>query len=115
MKLPNQKMGNPAFIVVLITSGSLKEAQRISEALLGQKQVACVNIVPRILSRFWWQDKIVSESEVLLLAKTRMENFARIVNLVKEIHSYDVPEIIALPVLAGSDDYLEWIGKETKK
>ena len=108
-------MENQTFIVVLITAGSLEEAQRISKALLEQKQVACVNIVPGINSCFWWQDKIASESEILLIAKTKMENLAGIVNLVKEIHSYDVPEIIALPILAGSNDYLEWIDKEVKK
>ena len=100
------------YIAVLITTENLDEAQRISKALLEHKKVACVNIVPEITSHFWWQGNIDSESEVLLLAKTRTEKFAEIVELVKEIHSYEVPEIIALPVFAGNQDYLKWIDNE---
>lgn len=105
-------MENLAYIVLLITAGSIEEAQRISRALLEQKKVACVNIVPQISSLFWWQGKIDSESEVLLLAKTKASKLPEILDLVREIHSYDVPEVIALPILDGNREYLEWIDKE---
>lgn len=105
-------MENLAYIVLLITAGSIEEAQQISRALLEQKKVACVNIVPQISSLFWWQGKIDSESEVLLLAKTKASKLPEILDLVREIHSYDVPEVIALPILDGNREYLEWIDKE---
>lgn len=105
-------MQNPDFIIILITVGSIDEAQQISRALLEQKKVACVNIVPKISSLFWWQGKIDQENEVLLLAKTKKSKFPEIINLVKEVHSYDVPEVIALPIIAGNPDYLEWIERE---
>ncbi len=105
-------MESLAYIVLLITAGSIEEAQRISRALLEQKKVACVNIVPQISSLFWWQGKIDSESEVLLLAKTKASKLPEILDLVREIHSYDVPEVIALPILDGNREYLEWIDKE---
>jgi len=105
-------MESLTYIVLLITAGSIEEAQRISRALLEQKKVACVNIVPQISSLFWWQGKIDSESEVLLLAKTKASKLPEILDLVREIHSYDVPEVIALPILDGNREYLEWIDKE---
>jgi len=105
-------MENLTYIVLLITAGSIEEAQQISRALLEQKKVACVNIVPQISSLFWWQGKIDSESEVLLLAKTKASKLPEILDLVREIHSYDVPEVIALPILDGNREYLEWIDKE---
>jgi len=105
-------MESLTYIVLLITAGSIEEAQQISRALLEQKKVACVNIVPQISSLFWWQGKIDSESEVLLLAKTKASKLPEILDLVREIHSYDVPEVIALPILDGNREYLEWIDKE---
>ena len=105
-------MQNPDFIVILITVGSIEQAQQISKALLAQKKVACVNIVPKISSLFWWQGKIDQENEVLLLAKTKKSKFLEIINLIKEVHSYDVPEVIALPIINGNPDYLEWIEGE---
>ncbi|MFC1951613.1 divalent-cation tolerance protein CutA [Chloroflexota bacterium] len=99
-------------MVIFITSGTDKEAHKIAEALLTQRKAACVNILPWVSSLFWWQDKIDSAQESLLIVKTRASLLAEIVALVKEIHSYDVPEIIALPIIGGNQDYLEWIGKE---
>jgi len=96
-------------LVVLITASSEEEAHKIADALVTGKKAACVNIVPRVDSLFCWQDKIESARESLLLVKTRASLFPEIVSLVKEIHSYEVPEIIAVPIVAGSEDYLNWL------
>ncbi len=96
-------------IIVLITTGSEEEAHKIAELLVNEKKAACVNIVPGIDSLFWWEGKIDSAQESLLLVKTRASLFPEIVELVKRMHSYEVPEIIALPIIAGSEDYLKWL------
>ena len=105
-------MKEPAYIVVLITAGNSEEAHKIAKLLLNQRKAACVNIVPRISSLFWWQDKLDSTQERLLIVKTKSSLLTEIIDLVKEVHSYDVPEIIALPIVSSSKDYLEWIDKE---
>jgi len=107
-------MEESAYIVLFITTATAEEAQRISKVLLNQRKVACVNIVPKVSSLFWWQDKLDSAQESLLIVKTKASQLNEIVRLVKELHSYDVPEIIALPIAGGNQDYLEWIDKEVK-
>jgi len=99
------------YIVLFMTTGTGEEAQGIAELLLNQRKVACVNIVPRVDSRFWWEDKLDSAQENLLIAKTKASLLPEIVTLVKKMHSYEVPEIIALPIVGGNQDYLEWIEK----
>lgn len=101
-------------IVVLITVPSREVGEAVADVLLDEKLVACVNIIPAIHSVYWWQgDKQVDE-EVLLVAKSRAELFYEgIVPAVRASHPYDVPEIIALPILMGSRDYLDWINEET--
>lgn len=101
-------------IVLLITTATAEEAQRISRVLLEQKKVACVNILPRVNSLFWWQGKLDSAEESLLIVKTKASQLSEIVPLVKELHSYDIPELIALPIIGGNQDYLEWIQKEVR-
>ena len=107
-------MKEPAYIVLFITASSSEEAYKIAEVLLNQRKAACVNIVPGVSSLFWWQDKIDSAQESLLIVKTKASLLPEIISLVKGIHSYDVPEIIALPIVGGNQDYLEWIDKEVK-
>lgn len=96
-------------IVALITTSSEEEARKIAELLVNGKKAACVNIVPGVDSVFWWEDKLDSARESLLLVKTKASLFPEIVELVKRTHSYEVPEIIALPIIAGSEDYLKWL------
>ena len=107
-------MKEPSEIIIFITAGTKKEAHRIADLLLNERKAACVNIVPEISSLFWWQDKLDSAQESLLIVKTKASVLNEIVRLVKELHSYDTPEIIALPIVGGNQDYLEWIGKEIK-
>ena len=107
-------METSPYVVLLITTATVEEAQRISKVLLEQRKIACVNIVPRVSSLFWWQDKLDSAEESLLIVKTKASLLNEIIPLVKEIHSYDIPELIALPIIGGNQDYLEWIRKEVR-
>ena len=96
-------------IIVLITAGSEEEARKIAKSLVREKKAACVNIVPRVDSVFRWKGKIDSARESLLLIKARASLLAEIISLVKQVHSYEVPEIIALPIIGGSEEYLKWL------
>jgi periplasmic divalent cation tolerance protein len=101
-------------IVILVTAGSEPEAHKIAELLLSRRKAACVNILPGVDSSFWWQGKLDSARESLLIIKTKASLLSEIVNLVKAAHSYEVPEIIALPIISGNEDYLKWIDDEVK-
>lgn len=108
------KTEESTYIAILITTSTSEEAHKIAEVLLKQRRAACVNIVPGVSSLFWWQDKLDSAQESLLIVKTKTSQLNELVKLVKEIHSYDVPEIIAVPIIGGNQDYLKWIDKEVK-
>ena len=101
------------FLLVLVTTPTMEEGERIAHILLNAKKAACVNIVPAVLSRFWWQGKIDSADEALLMVKTRAPLLEELIRLVKENHSYEVPEVIALPISAGNEDYLRWLSEAT--
>lgn len=96
-------------IVVLITTSGEEEAHSIAELLVTERKAACVNIVPGVDSLFRWEGKLDSARESLLMVKTKGSLFPEVVELVKGTHSYEVPEIIALPIVAGSEDYLKWL------
>ncbi len=100
-------------IIVLITASNEEEAAKIARELVGGRLAACVNIIRDIRSIYGWQGKIEDEGEVLMIAKTRRELFQGLQKKVKELHSYSVPEIIALPIVEGSKEYLKWLGEET--
>jgi periplasmic divalent cation tolerance protein len=100
------------YVIILITTKDAGEAQKIAGTLLKRRQAACVNIVPEVDSRFWWQDKLEAARESLLIVKTRESLLPDIIKSVKKNHSYDIPEIIALPVVGGSEEYLDWIDRE---
>ena len=102
-------------VVVLITTATEEEAHNIAELLLNQRKVACVNIVPRVDSLFRWQSKVDSAQESLLIVKTRASLLPKIVEMVKGVHGYEVPEIIALPIISGNEDYLRWIDSEVEE
>lgn len=96
-------------IVIFITAADNSEAELLSRALVKNKLVACVNIVEKVQSLFWWQGKVDRAKEVLLIAKSRKANLVKIIKLVKLKHSYQVPEVIALEIVGGNRDYLKWI------
>jgi periplasmic divalent cation tolerance protein len=106
-------MPNSEYIVVFITAKAGEEAALISKILLEQRKAACINIIEGVNSIYRWEGNIESASENLLIIKTRAALLDEIIRIVKEIHSDDVPEIIALPIIGGSRDYLDWVGKET--
>jgi periplasmic divalent cation tolerance protein len=100
-------------IVVLSTCASADEAARIARALVGQRLAACVNVVPGVHSVYRWKGEVEETTEWLLLIKSRRPLFERLAEELRQVHSYDVPEIVALPIVAGSESYLEWLGQET--
>jgi periplasmic divalent cation tolerance protein len=106
-------MPNSEYIVVFITAKAGEEAALISKILLEQRKAACINIIEGANSIYRWEGNIESACENLLIIKTRAALLDEIIRIVKEIHSDDVPEIIALPIIGGSRDYLDWVGKET--
>lgn len=97
------------YIVVLVTAKDKKEARKISASLIKAKLAACVSIVDKVDSIFFWAGKIDQANESLLVIKSKKEKLPRIIKLVRSLHSYKVPEIIALPIIAGDKPYLRWI------
>ena len=97
------------YIIVLITTKDKKEATKIAQGLLESKLIARANIIDGVQSLFWWQGKIDSSKEVLLVLKTKRALFKKVLAKVKSLHSYQTPEIIALPIVNGGEDYLNWI------
>ncbi len=95
--------------IVFIAASSSAEAKKISDLLLRGKLAACVNVLPGVASRYWWKGKIESGKELLLIVKTTKEKMPALIRRVRTVHSYTVPEVIALPVRAGNPDYLRWI------
>jgi periplasmic divalent cation tolerance protein len=102
-------------VVVLVTASSAEEADLIARDLVGEKLVACANLVPGVTSIFRWKGKIETSSEVLMVLKTRRRLLDRLVDRVKALHSYEVPEVIALPLSGGSREYIEWLLAETEE
>ena len=107
-------MAKPGYLVVFITTSSYEEARKIADALVSRRKAACVNIVPKVNSLFRWKGKIEEAEESLMVVKTRAKLFPDVVSTVKAIHSYEVPEIIALPIVEGNPDYLTWLKEETE-
>jgi periplasmic divalent cation tolerance protein len=101
-------------IIVLITTSDEVEAARIARALVEARLSGCINIIKDIRSIYSWQGKVQDENEVLMVVKTRESLFNSLVEKVKELHSYTVPEIIALPIMIGSEDYLKWLKEVTE-
>lgn len=97
------------FLLVFCTCPDQDEARRIARSVIERRLAACVNILPAVESIFRWEGTIDSASESLLLIKTTAERFAELRDHIAELHSYDVPEVIALPLTAGFDPYLGWI------
>lgn len=96
---------------VFITCANFTEGEKIAQAVVEKKIVACCNIIPKITSIYWWKDKIEKSEEVLLLLKTTKNKIKKLTKEVKKIHSYEVFELVALPILEGNKKYLKWIAE----
>ena len=101
-------------IVVLVTTSSEEDATRLGKLLVAQQLVACVNIIPKIKSIFRWEGQVSEEEEWLMILKTRMPIFKDLEDTILAQHSYEVPEIIALPIVVGSQPYLSWVYDMTR-
>ena len=97
------------YLVVLVTTPSKEVGHAVARALLQQKLAACVNVVPSIASIYTWEGELCSDEEVLLVIKSTRTAFEALAAAVRNVHPYDVPEIIALPLVTGAQDYLDWI------
>jgi len=103
-----------SYILVLVTTKDFEEAETIIKELLKQKLIACANIVNHVVSHFHWSGTISKSEECLVIMKSRTDLFPKISERVKALHSYEVPEIIALPIELGSSDYLAWVDESLK-
>jgi periplasmic divalent cation tolerance protein len=101
----------PEYLQVQTTAGSEEEAERISSALIERRLAACVQIVGPISSRYRWQGEIETAREWMCVAKTSAARYAEVETTIRELHTYDEPEIVATPIVAGSKGYLDWIGE----
>jgi periplasmic divalent cation tolerance protein len=99
------------FAIVLVTAPDLKTARALAQAALQARLIACANLVPKIESHYWWQGKIESGAEVLLVLKTQKSKLAALEKLVIARHPYDTPEFLVLPLSAGSQRYLDWLAQ----
>ena len=101
-------------LIVLVTCSGREEAETIARAVVEERLAACVNVLPGVRSCYVWEEKLNWSDEVLLLIKTAQSRFASLQARILELHSYDVPEIVAVPIEAGIDKYLDWISKSVE-
>ena len=99
------------FAIALVTAPDLKTARALAGAALQARLIACANLIPKIESHYWWQGKIESDAEVLLVLKTQKSRLAALEKLVLAKHPYDTPEFLVLPLKAGNHRYLDWLAK----
>ncbi len=103
------------YIVVFVTCQNVDEARKIAKALLSKRLAACINILPQIESIYWWKNKIEESKEVLLIIKSKTALLNELIAEVKSLHSYETPEIIALPIIGGHTNYIKWLDQETSR
>jgi periplasmic divalent cation tolerance protein len=102
-------------VVGMVTCSSRAEARKVAKAILTKKLAACVNIVGGLESHFWWRGKLEAAREYLLLIKTTRARTGGVMSVVKAVHSYEVPEVIFLPIVAGEANYLKWLRESVRK
>jgi periplasmic divalent cation tolerance protein len=108
-------MDQAKHVVIFVTAKDKPQAQKIARALLEDKLVACANIVDGVQSLYWWQGKIDDSAEALLVLKTQRSLFKNVAARVKALHSYETAEVIAMPIVEGSPEYLNWIDASVSK
>jgi periplasmic divalent cation tolerance protein len=107
-------MTKESYVMVIIATSTKEEAEKIGKTLVEEKLAASANIIPAIKSFFFWKEELHNISESIILLNTRSDLFAKIQARVRELHSYELPEVIALPILDSSSDFLAWIKKNTQ-
>lgn len=110
----NRRASTHEHLIVYSTTPSEQVAKQISKAIVQARLAACVNILPGVSSVYWWDDKVNESQEHMLIIKTRNELMPTLTELIRKEHPYDVPEIVAHPITAGSQDYLNWITASTR-
>lgn len=103
------------WIIVLVTASNINEARKIAKTLVEKRLATCVNIVEKVDSMYWWENKVEEATESLLVIKTKQHLFKELIHVIKENHSYSVPEIIAIPILMGSSEYMKWFDENVKQ
>ena len=103
------------FSIVLVTAPDLKTARALVKAALSARLIACANLIPKIESHYWWQGKIESGAEVLLVLKTQKSKLAALEKLILARHPYDTPEFLVLPLSAGNKKYLDWLAQNSQQ
>ncbi len=106
---------DPNVLVVFVTAANAEEAARISEAAVKSRQAACATTVPGVQSLYWWEGKLVNSQESMVMLKTTVERYHALQATICSVHSYEVPEILAIQVAGGHHQYLEWVTKETTR
>ena len=99
-----------AYVIVMVTTASKQEAEKIAQRLLKERLIACANIIGPVSSLFHWAGKTEKAEEFLIFMKSRKDLFEKLEEIVKALHSYEVPEILVLPIVGGSKEYLAWLG-----
>lgn len=107
-------MSNEKLIISLVTAPNTEVAEKLALSLLGARLCACVNIVPGVRSLYWWEDKVETQTEQLLLIKSRKSQIEQIQSLVQREHPYDTPEVVSVKATAVSEKYFQWVLNETK-
>ena len=97
------------WVLVLVTTSNKEEAEHIAENIVREKLAACTNIVEGVESIYWWKGRVEKSGEALLIIKTKVTQLGKLIRRIKALHSYEVPEIIALPIIGGYPDYLKWL------
>lgn len=100
-------------VFIYVTAGSAEEADTIARSVVADRLAACANVLPEITSYFWWDGDVQSESEIALIFKTREDLVKPLTAKIKQLHSYDCPCVVALPITQGNPDFLAWIEAET--
>ena len=99
--------------IIYSTIDTIQDARRIAHTLVEEQLVACINIIPKIESIYKWRGKIENDEEVIIIAKTTDKNVKKTIQRIKSLHSYEIPDIIVLPIIGGLKDYLDYITDET--
>lgn len=99
-------------LMVFVTVPGLKDGNRMSKEILTSRLAACVTVIPGVQSMYWWKGKIARAKEAMLIMKTTSSQYRRLESKIMELHSYEVPEIVAIPLVAGLPQYIEWVSRE---